>query len=166
MSTATLWSKHRGLARRIAAEYTFPGADRDDVEQEALIGLWEAARDYEPSRGSFPTYAGIVINCRLIDCLKAARASKRQLLTEAVRAADEDEAVAVLPHLHQVSDRAEERDDVRRLLVAIHALPDRQRYLILGVASGLSYMQMGGNLKQNDNLLYKARCTLRQALAA
>ena len=34
-----LWSRNRGLARSIAAGYFWPGAERQDIVQEAEIGL-------------------------------------------------------------------------------------------------------------------------------
>lgn len=39
-----MWEKHRSLATGIARSFYVPGAERQDVEQEALIGLWDAAR--------------------------------------------------------------------------------------------------------------------------
>ena len=57
MTAPALWTKHRGIARGIARDFFLPGADRDDVRQEADIALWEAATHYRQELGPFPTFA-------------------------------------------------------------------------------------------------------------
>jgi RNA polymerase sigma factor (sigma-70 family) len=55
-----------GLAIQIASDYfSNPGYDRDDLKQEALYALWEAARYYRPERGEFHVYAGVCVRQRL-----------------------------------------------------------------------------------------------------
>lgn len=171
MSAGALWTSHRPLARRIARSFNWPGAEPEDVEQEALIALWEAASTYDPGQGTaFKTFASIVVNNHLADTLRHARTGKHRPLNDSVRVfvldGETGDVASVLPHLHQVSDRVEEREDLRRLFALIALLPEEQRYVVLGVASGLSYAQMGGNPKQIDNRLYKARRTLREGMAA
>ncbi len=158
MNPTQLWTKHRPLARKIAGRYHLPGASRDDVQQEALIGLWEAARTYDPGRGcTFRSWANRVVETHLFDCVKAATRLKQQPLSDACELPD-------LPHWHQVTDRCEEREDIRRLLEALGQLSERERYYVLGVASGLAYSQLGRNFKEVDNTLYAARRKLRTVL--
>lgn len=85
MTTAALWTKHRSLAHSIATLYFLPGSERQDVEQEALIGLWIAARDYDPARGAFPAFAACVIHRRLKTLVTRANAGKHRVLTDASR---------------------------------------------------------------------------------
>src|SRR5258708_29332310 len=42
----TLLRRYRSFARRKARSYFLVGSDADDVEQEALIALYKAARDF------------------------------------------------------------------------------------------------------------------------
>lgn len=50
--------ENQGLAYKVASAYRLhSGADRDDLNQAALIGLFEAARKYDPDRGKFSSYA-------------------------------------------------------------------------------------------------------------
>jgi DNA-directed RNA polymerase specialized sigma24 family protein len=72
-----LWTKHRGIALGIAPEWRIPGMDPDDVRQEALVALWEAARDHDKAKGPFPPFARLVIKRRLRDRLQAATRQKR-----------------------------------------------------------------------------------------
>lgn len=170
MSAGALWTRNRPLARRIARSFNWPGAEPDDVEQEALIALWEAASTYDPEKGAtFQTFATLVVKRHLADSLRHARTGKHRLLNESVRVFTRDgetgDVGALLPHLHQVSDRVEEREELLRLLTLIALLPEKQRYVVLGVASGLSYAEMGG-AKQVDNRLARARRKLREGMAA
>lgn len=72
-ATASLWTKHRPLAARVAAGYRIPGLERQDVEQEAMVALWNAARTYNPDAGAkFTTWAERVIRARLVDVLRTA----------------------------------------------------------------------------------------------
>lgn len=172
MTRTALWTRGRKVARAEAAKVFVPGMDRDDVEQEALIALWEAAGRWDGEGGaSFETFAALVIGRRLADLLKGARRRKHAVLTEAVRQAlDGDTLVdvtAVLPHLHQVVDRVESREETRALLAAIGRLPARQRYLVLGVSSGLGREEMRvSTLSEIDANLHRARMRLRKEMAA
>jgi len=161
MSAIQLWTKNRSLARKVAGAYFIPGSSREDVIQEAQIALWEAAQDFDPEKGcSFRTFANLVIERQLLDCVKAAGRIKNRFLTEALR----DEDIASLPHLHQVTDRCEERDDLRRLVGAINDLSPWERECVIGIASGRSYLEIGSR-KQVDNGLLRARRKLRKAMA-
>ena len=51
--------------------------DPDDVRQEALIALWEAARAHDKTKAPFPPFARLVIKRRLRDRLQAATRQKR-----------------------------------------------------------------------------------------
>lgn len=164
-----LWTKHRPVAYAIAALYFWPGADRDDVKQEALIGLWIAARDWRPDAGrTFRSFAELVIKRRLATCVKLAKRSKHAPLNDSIRVlVDEDgvsdQAVDQLPHLHQVADVAEDRERLAAVLRAIDTdLSPLERRCIIGVASGLSYAEIGPQ-KRVENALDKARRKLRAA---
>ena len=45
-----LLERYRRFARAKARGYFLVGGDSDDIEQEALIGLYKAARDFRPER--------------------------------------------------------------------------------------------------------------------
>jgi len=75
--------QHAGLAASEASRVYLPGADRDDVLQEARIGLWRAAEDLEPLAGV--PFAALVIRRRLTSALRAATRPKHLILTHSVR---------------------------------------------------------------------------------
>jgi RNA polymerase sigma factor (sigma-70 family) len=88
-----LFTKHRGLAIGIAADYRVPGMEPDDVRQEALIGLWVASGQHDPAVGPFGAFARTVVTRRCVDLLREAGRKKRQVLTAASR----DEALELVP---------------------------------------------------------------------
>lgn len=149
------WTKHRPLARRIARDYYFPGADQQDVEQEALIGLWIAARTYDGT-GRFSIWAGIIIRRRLITMLKKARTPKYRLLTDATRedfvlvtGGDEPERIAI------------DRDRLARIASAMSSLTPRERKAVADHLDGVH----SKSTKSHDSSLTRARHKLREAAA-
>jgi RNA polymerase sporulation-specific sigma factor len=73
--------RYRRFARAKVRNYFLAGADADDLEQEGLIGLYKAARDYRPDReASFASFADLCITRQIISAVKAATRHKHQPL--------------------------------------------------------------------------------------
>lgn len=150
----------------IAREYFLPGAEQQDVEQEAMIGLWMAARDYQEDAGTFKQFANLVIRRRLDSCLRHATRHKNMVLNDSARVlVNEDGDISTivneLPCLHHVTDAAEDRERLRLVLVAIDTqLTDFERHCVLGIAQGRDYLELG-SYKRVDNALMRARKKLR-----
>lgn len=76
--------RHAAQARMLAAKYFLAGGDREDLRQEALVGLWKAIRDYRDDRGStFDSFAELCIERQVITAIKTANRLKHQPLNEA-----------------------------------------------------------------------------------
>lgn len=69
-----------GIARRFFA----PGADRDDLLQEAMIGFFKAVRDYKPESGSFSAFATLCVQRQVITFIKTATRRKHRALNQAI----------------------------------------------------------------------------------
>ena len=163
MTPIQLWTQNRPLARKVAGRFFLPGSEREDVQQEALIGLWEAAQSFRDDQGcSFKVFADMVIQRHLADCVRSANAGKARPLNESSR---DEMTLERLPHWHQVSERCESREEIRLLLAAVRCLSAWERHCVVGIASGLSYAEIGGDRKRIDNTLYKARKRLREEMA-
>src|SRR5438105_4015988 len=55
---AELLNKYRGFARAKARSYFLVGADKEDIVQEGMIGLYKAIRDFNPDMlSSFRAFA-------------------------------------------------------------------------------------------------------------
>ena len=74
---AELLHKYRAFARVKARSYFLVGADREDVVQEGMIGLFKAIRDFDPDREvSFRVFAELCITRQMITAIKTATRQK------------------------------------------------------------------------------------------
>ncbi|AEW04633.1 RNA polymerase sigma factor, sigma-70 family [Sulfobacillus acidophilus DSM 10332] len=60
-----------------------PGALREDVQQEAWIGLWQAWRAYDARQGAWEPWAVMVVRRRVSDYIRRARRFKHHFLNAA-----------------------------------------------------------------------------------
>src|ERR1700757_4570568 len=80
-----LLQRDRRFARAKSRTYFLVGADADDVEQEGLIGLYKAARDFRADRqSSFRAFAELCVTRQVISAIKAATRQKHQPLNRYV----------------------------------------------------------------------------------
>ena len=80
-----LLERYRRFAKVRARSYFLIGADSDDIEQEGMIGLFKAARDFRPDReASFRAFAELCITRQVISAVKSATRHKHQPLNQYV----------------------------------------------------------------------------------
>ena len=175
-----LLERHRRLATSRARGYFIAGGDLDDLQQEGMIGLFKAIRDYQPHReASFPVFAELCVTRQIITAIKTAARHKHRPLNQYVslwglRLVDDpgERLVDELPH-HQVPDPADE-------LVSSEGLADIQASLsrmlsVLEVdvlqlyVEGRSYQEIGAQLgrhvKSIDNALQRIKRKVEGHLA-
>src|SRR2546421_3505765 len=81
----TLLERYRRFARAKARGYFLVGADFDDIEQEGMIGLYKAVRDFRAERqASFRAFAELCITRQIITAIKTATRQKHQPLNQYV----------------------------------------------------------------------------------
>jgi len=74
---AALLTKYRGFARAKARSYFLVGADREDIIQEGMIGLYKAVRDFNPEcQTSFRAFAELCVTRQIITAIKTATRQK------------------------------------------------------------------------------------------
>ena len=80
-----LFQRYRRFARAKARGYFLVGADFDDIEQEGMIGLFKAVRDFRSDRqASFRAFAELCITRQIITAIKTATRRKHQPLNRYV----------------------------------------------------------------------------------
>ena len=62
-----------------------PGLEREDERQEALIGLLQACREFDPARGSFGAIATIRVRSRVSTARALAYNTRNRIVTNALR---------------------------------------------------------------------------------
>jgi RNA polymerase sporulation-specific sigma factor len=180
LSVQVLLDRYRRFARAKARGYFLVGADSDDIEQEGLIGLYKAARDFRPERqASFRAFAELCITRQVITAVKTATRQKHQPLNQyvsisGVRGTDDanERNVEDLLEDHYIADPADtvvsnERMDSMRQSMA-EMLSGLEVDVLRLYVEGKSYHEIGEHLgrhvKSIDNALQRIKRKLEAHL--
>jgi len=80
-----LLKKYKNFVRAKARSYFLIGADKEDIVQEGMIGLYKAIRDYRKGReASFRAFAELCITRQMISAIKTATRQKHRPLNSYV----------------------------------------------------------------------------------
>src|SRR3954449_2754568 len=80
-----LIQKYRNFVRAKARTYFLIGADKEDIVQEGMIGLYKAIRDFKEDRlSSFKAFAELCITRQIITAIKTATRQKHIPLNTSV----------------------------------------------------------------------------------
>ena len=168
-----LLRRYRRFARSKARGYFLAGADADDLEQEGMIGLYKAVRDYRPDRESgFRAFAELCVTRQVVSAVKGATRQKHRPMHRYVSISgvvggesDHERWIEDLLDDHRVNDPADEvcrregmaamRGTMRDLLTGLEA-----EVLDLYV-EGRSYQEisasLGRHVKSIDNALQRIK---------
>ena len=166
-----LLERYRRFARAKARTYFLVGADSDDIEQEGMIGLFKAARDYRPDReASFRAFAELCITRHVITAIKTATRQKHQPLNQyvslsGVRGGDDERTVEDLLAAHHAADPADtviSNERIAAMRQAVAALLSGLEVEVLRLyVEGKSYQEMsqqlGRHVKSIDNALQRIK---------
>ena len=73
--------KYRDLVNSKVSKYFIIGADKEDITQEGLIGLYKAIKDYKGDKqSSFKSFANLCIERQLITAIKSSNRQKHMPL--------------------------------------------------------------------------------------
>lgn len=146
MNSGERWSfatnkRVRWLIERMMMQQNVFMLHREDVRQECVIKLHQRAPEYDPALGSVLTFAKQIIR----GVLTAWRRTRSMFGPRNDRDPPATRCWSRL-RLHTV-DRTmqdvEERVLGPNILRAIDALPERERIVVLGVAAGVEYTELG-----------------------
>ncbi|MFP5320198.1 MAG: RNA polymerase sporulation sigma factor SigH [Acidimicrobiia bacterium] len=178
-----LLERYRRFARAKARGYFLAGADFDDIEQEGMIGLFKAVRDFRPERqASFRAFAELCITRQILTAIKTATRQKHQPLNRYVslsglRVVDEPASewwVEELLDDHHVPDPADEVVSLERMAAMRASMAEMLSNLEVDVLrlylEGRSYQEIGvllnRHVKSIDNALQRIKRKLEAHLAA
>ncbi|HEX2193268.1 MAG TPA: RNA polymerase sporulation sigma factor SigH [Acidimicrobiales bacterium] len=174
-----LLERYRRFARSKARTYFLVGADFDDIEQEGMIGLFKAVRDYRPDRqSSFRAFAELCVTRQIITAIKTATRHKHQPLNQYVslsglRMPDNGDERLVDDLLdHQVPDPADEvvsAESMAELRAMMAEMLSRLEVEVLRLyVEGRSYQEisalLGRHVKSIDNALQRIKRKLEAHL--
>lgn len=160
-----------------------PGCEREDLAQEARLGLLAAIRAWRPERGPFPAFADRCVSNQALLALKATAARKHQVLSLAASLDSPQDRHANPSHdrgapalLDTLAVRHDTHTDPElRLLVheqlasLVHALPtltDSERAGLAMVLNGRSPTRLAATLPGSPHAASQAAHRARRKLAA
>ncbi len=80
-----LFNKYRDIVNMKVNKYFIIGAEKEDIVQEALIGLYKAIKNFMPEKqNSFKTFANLCIERQLITAIKTSNRQKHIPLNSSV----------------------------------------------------------------------------------
>jgi RNA polymerase sporulation-specific sigma factor len=179
-SIEVLLDRYRWLARFRARKFFIPGATQEDILQEAMVGLFNAIRNFDPSKKTpFAPFADMCINRQLRTALKTNKRHKHGPLNSAIsldasshtggRVESRIDRLApptTDPAVLAVS--AQQVEEIQDHL--IRTLTDLERDVLELMLEGNSYQQMadvlGKHVKSIDNTLQRIRAKLGAHLAS
>ncbi|MCI9177689.1 MAG: RNA polymerase sporulation sigma factor SigH [Clostridia bacterium] len=76
-----LINRYKNIVSLKIGKYYMIGAEKEDIEQEGLIGLFKAIKSYQPEKqNSFKTFANMCIERQLITAIKSSNRQKHMPL--------------------------------------------------------------------------------------
>jgi RNA polymerase sporulation-specific sigma factor len=172
-----LINKYRNFVRAKARSYFLIGADREDIIQEGMIGLYKAIRDFRNDKlSSFRAFAELCVTRQIITAIKTATRQKHIPLNSYISLNkpiyDEDSDRTLLDVLSgaKVSD-PEELVISREEFVDIEAkmeeiLSDLEWKVLMSYLDGKSYQEIAVDLdrhvKSIDNALQRVKRKLER----
>lgn len=76
-----LLEKYKNLVNIRVSKYFIVGAEKEDIAQEGMIGLFKAIKDFKPDKqSSFKSFANICIERQLITAIKSSNRQKHMPL--------------------------------------------------------------------------------------
>lgn len=156
-----LYSGVRPYAKSLKRRFFIPGAEAEDLEQEALAGFATALRKFDPDCGnSFTDYAMMCMRNSVVAAVRRATRKKQTILNEACSI---DASVAPMGSVEYRPDKVvEHRLTLNHLLgeLKTNLSSTECRSLMLRV-SGLSVEEIARTLdtteKAIENALFRAR---------
>jgi RNA polymerase sporulation-specific sigma factor len=164
--------KYRNLVRSKVKSFFLVGAEREDLLQVGMIGLWQAIIDYRHDKAtSFPAFAKVCIHRHIITAIKAATRQKQLPLNMSLSLevpADEDSTEWNMGDVIQASHEMDPEDlilrteDTRRLRTLLFQMLSEFEWQVLsGYEMGKSYREIAVELqcktKSVDNALMRIK---------
>ena len=175
---AALLERYRPLTARLVTQYAqspLSAVDRQELEEEACIALYHAARLYRAgTHATFGYFARVCIRNRLVSFLRKQK-HEEQLLSFGTSVEERDDVPYTVQAdaltVGDVGDMVVRRDAFRALFDRfLDSLTAYEKQVFHRYVKGCSYKEIAGALqvplKSVDNAVYRIRVKLKQQLQA
>lgn len=182
--TDYIMDKYKNLVKSKAKSMYILGADREDLIQEGMIGLFKAVRDYDTGRdASFFTFADLCVSRQMYTAVQAAGRQKHTPLNTYISlyggggendSSGHDEDWELIDSVVSVSEKNPEellidRENVEILEKIIEKeLSSFEKQVLDLYLTGMKYSQiarvLGRDDKSTDNALQRIKSKLKKAI--
>ncbi|MFA5891707.1 MAG: RNA polymerase sporulation sigma factor SigH [Actinomycetota bacterium] len=170
-----LLNRYKNFARVKARSYFLIGADKEDIVQEGMIGLYKAIRDFRPDKlSSFRAFAELCITRQIITAIKTATRQKHIPLNSYVSltrpmpqddGSEQDRVLVDVLTLGTNSDPVElviSREEIDSMQTAFREiLSDLEAHVLHLYLEGKSYQDIAESMKRRvksiDNALQRIK---------
>lgn len=174
-----LINKYKNFVKAKAKSYFLIGADKEDIYQEGMIGLFKSIRDYRPDKlSSFKAFAELCVTRQIITAIKTATRQKHiplntyVSLNKPVYDEESDRTLLDILSTVKVCDPEElviSREEVSSIETEIgEALSELELEVLNSYLQGKSYQEIACDLdrhsKSIDNALQRVKRKLEKCL--
>lgn len=174
--------RYKEFVRKKAGTMFILGADREDLIQEGMIGLYKAVRDYDAGRdASFYTFADLCVSRQMYKAVEAGNRKKHAPLNSYISIYDDEsgaggpgDGVNILEIILSETGRSPEdmvidREQTKDLEQKIYdSLSDFERKVLNLRLTGLAYTDiariLGRDEKSTDNALSRIKVKVRKII--
>lgn len=174
-----LINKYKNFVRAKARSYFLIGADKEDIIQEGMIGLYKAIRDFKGDKlSSFRAFAELCVTRQIITAIKTATRQKHiplnsyVSLNKPIYDEDSDRTLLDIISGSQITDpeeliiSREEFDDIEGKMCEI--LSSLEWEVLMSYLEGKSYQEIACDLRRHvksiDNALQRVKRKLERYL--
>lgn len=171
-----LLERYSSIVRMRARGYFLQGADREDLIQEGMIGLYKAVRDFKSDKSTFRAFAEMCVTRQIITAIKTATRQKHHYLNHAVSMDKpmENEERTLLDIISDPSgtdpvkqlEKREMSDDVRSRIM--EELSPLEQDVLFHYIQGHSYAEISKEMirgvKSIDNALQRAKRKIGESI--
>ncbi len=174
-----LITKYRNFVRAKARSYFLIGADKEDIIQEGMIGLYKAIRDFKDDKlSSFKAFAELCITRQIITAIKTATRQKHiplnsyvsldkpiydeesdRTLMDVISGTKVSDPVALIIHREEFVNMEDKMTEI---------LSDLERKVLARYLDGQSYQEISEELNRHvksiDNALQRVKRKLERYL--
>ncbi|MBU3196865.1 RNA polymerase sporulation sigma factor SigH [Clostridium algidicarnis] len=174
-----LINKYENFVRMKAKSYFLIGADREDIYQEGMIGLYKAIRDFKPDKlASFKAFVELCVTRQIITAIKTATRQKHiplntyVSLNKPIYEEESDRTLLDVISSMKITDPEElliSKEEMNRIEKEIgKVLSDLEMEVLMSYLDGKSYQEIACDLdrhaKSIDNALQRVKRKLEKCL--
>lgn len=180
-ATEYLLSRYKNAVRAKARMYFLAGADRDDIVQEGMIGLFKAIRDFDITKqASFKSFAELCVRRQIITAVKTATRKKHLPLNSYISlskpAFEEEGEGSFLDFISELEEMGPEdlfisKENAKDMGAKIkESLSKLEREVLDMYVEGMSYQEIAKQMnrppKSIDNALQRIKKKLEKNTSA